>query len=116
MNEEFSYQVIKLIEADPEISQRDLSRELGVSLGKVNYCLRALFDRGWVKARNFKNSKNKLAYRYLLTPHGMQQKSVIAAHFLKRKLAEHERLLREIEMLRQEAMNDVQSGEPGVVD
>lgn len=102
MNDEFSYRVIKLIEADPEISQRELSQELGVSLGKVNYCLRALIDKGWVKARNFKNSKNKLAYRYLLTPHGMQQKAVVAAQFLKRKLAEHKRLLQEIEALRSE--------------
>lgn len=102
MSDELSYKVIKLIEADPEISQRELSRELGVSLGKVNYCLRALIDKGWVKARNFKNSKHKLAYCYLLTPHGVQQKSIVAAQFLKRKMAEHERLQREIESLRRE--------------
>ncbi len=102
MNEDFSYKVIKLIEADPEISQRELSRQLGVSLGKVNYCVHALIEQGWIKARNFKNSQNKLAYRYLLTPHGVQQKTVVAASFLKRKLAEYERLQREIESLRQD--------------
>lgn len=102
MSEEISYQVIKLIEVNPEISQRDLSRELGVSLGKVNYCLKALIDKGWVKAKNFKNSQNKLAYRYLLTPHGVKQKSVIAKNFLKRKLIEYEELQREIESLRVE--------------
>ena len=102
MSEEFSYQVIKLIESDPEISQRELSRELGVSLGKVNYCLHALIDKGWIKAKNFKNSSNKLAYRYLLTPKGVQQKTVVAANFLKRKLAEYEQLQLEIESLRQD--------------
>ena len=102
MPEEISYKVIKLIEKDPEISQRELSRQLGVSLGKVNYCLRALIDKGWVKARNFKNSQNKLAYRYLLTPHGVQQKAIVAANFLQRKIVEYERLQLEIEKLRHE--------------
>ena len=100
--EEISYQVIKLIEQDPEISQRELSKELGVSLGKVNYCLRALIDKGWVKAKNFKNSQNKMAYRYLLTPHGMQEKTALTMSFLQRKLVEHETLQREIESLRSE--------------
>ena len=98
--EDISYKVIKLIEQDPEISQRELSRQLGVSLGKVNYCVRALIDKGWVKAKNFKNSANKLCYRYLLTPHGVQQKSVVAKRFLQRKVAEYEALQREIENLR----------------
>ncbi len=102
MSEEISYKVIKLIEQNPEISQRELSRQLGVSLGKVNYCVHALIDQGWIKARNFKNSQNKMAYRYLLTPHGLQQKTEVAANFLKRKLAEYERLQREIEILRQD--------------
>ena len=102
MSEEISYKVIKLIEKDPEISQRELSKQLGVSLGKVNYCLRALIDKGWVKARNFKNSQNKLAYRYMLTPHGVQQKAIVAASFLQRKLVEYERLQCEIESLRTE--------------
>ena len=104
--EEIQYKVIKLIEQDPEISQRDLSRELGVSLGKVNYCLKALVDKGWVKAKNFKNNRNKLAYRYLLTPQGMQQKTLLTASFLKRKVVEYERLQEEIAALRKEVMQD----------
>jgi len=104
--EEIQYKVIKLIEQDPEISQRDLSRELGVSLGKVNYCLKALVDKGWVKAKNFKNNRNKLAYRYLLTPQGMQQKTQLTASFLKRKVVEYERLQEEIAALRKEVMQD----------
>lgn len=105
MSEEISYKVIKLIEKDPEISQRELSKQLGVSLGKVNYCLRALIDKGWVKARTFKNSQNKMAYRYLLTPHGVQEKTVLTSQFLKRKLLEYEGLKREIEILRDEVVD-----------
>ncbi len=110
MTEDISYKVIKLIEQDPEISQRELSRQLGVSLGKVNYCLHALIDKGWVKARNFKNSQNKLAYRYLLTPQGVHQKTVVAASFLKRKLVEYEQLQREIEALRQDVAQVAEKG------
>jgi len=102
MSEEITIKVIKLIEQDSEISQRELSKELGVSLGKVNYCLRAMIDKGWVKARNFKNSQNKLAYRYLLTPNGMQEKAALTTRFLQRKLVEYEELQREIENLRNE--------------
>ena len=105
MSEELNYKVIKLIEQDAEISQRELSKELGVSLGKVNYCLRALIDKGWVKAKNFKNSQNKMAYRYILTPHGIQQKAVLTSQFLKRKLEEYKVLQREIESLKHE-IND----------
>ena len=102
MSEELSYKVIKLIEDDAEISQRELSKKLDVSLGRVNYCLRALKDKGWVKAKNFKNKQNKLAYRYLITPHGMQEKVALTARFLKRKLVEFEELQLEIEILRNE--------------
>ena len=111
MSEELSYKVIKLIEHDAEISQRELSKELGVSLGKVNYCLRALIDKGWVKAKNFKNSQNKMAYRYLLTPHGMQEKTALTVSFLTRKLVEHEELQREIESLRSEVKKIAVEGE-----
>ena len=100
--EEIQYKVIKLIEQDPEISQRDLSRELGVSLGKVNYCLKALVDKGWVKVGNFRNSENKLAYAYILTPHGAAEKARITVRFLRRKVNEYETIRAEIEELRRE--------------
>jgi len=102
MNEEISYRVIKLIEQNPAISQRELAEALGVSLGKTNYCLKALIEKGLIKARNFKNNKNKLAYTYLLTPHGIREKVRITAAFLKRKLAEYDDLKYEIEALKQE--------------
>ena len=102
MPNETHYQVLKLIEAQPEISQRDLAKELGISLGKTNYCLKALIDKGWVKANNFKNSNNKLAYFYVLTPTGLEQKAIITRNFLQRKMQEYEALKQEIEQLKQE--------------
>lgn len=102
MNHEISYRVMKIIEERPEISQRELAEELGISLGKTNYCLKALIEKGLIKARNFKNNNNKLAYTYLLTPHGIQEKFRITAEFLKHKLAEYDSLKREIETLQQE--------------
>jgi EPS-associated MarR family transcriptional regulator len=75
---------------------------MGVSLGKVNYCINALIAKGWVKAENFRKSDNKLAYAYLLTPRGVQEKATITVHFLQRKMGEYESLRREIAQLRRE--------------
>jgi EPS-associated MarR family transcriptional regulator len=102
MNEEISYKLFKLIEEDTDISQRELAKKMGISLGKANYCLKALMDKGWLKARNFKNSNNKIAYAYVLTPKGLREKTKITAQFLKRKVSEYETLKTEIEQLRQE--------------
>ncbi len=90
---------MKLLAEQPDASQRQLADALGVSLGKANYCVRALLERGWIKARNFKNSKNKLAYSYLLTPSGIDAKARITARFLKRKIGEYEALKAEIAQL-----------------
>jgi EPS-associated MarR family transcriptional regulator len=97
------YRLLKLLEANPEASQRAIARELGVSLGKVNYCLRALMDKGLVKACNFRNSENKLAYLYVLTPKGVAEKTRLTVEFLRIKLAEAEALEQEIATLREEA-------------
>ena len=102
MNEETSYKLINLVEQQPDISQRELAKEMGISLGKTNYCLKALMDKGWLKARNFKNSNNKIAYAYVLTPRGLSEKTKITARFLKRKLHEYEMLKSEIDQLRQD--------------
>jgi len=96
------YRLMRLLAANPQMSQRDVARELGISLGKVNYCLRALVRRGWVKARNFKNSRNKAAYMYLLTPQGIEAKGALALRFLHIKQQEYENLRREIEQVRLE--------------
>ena len=102
MTEDTHYQVLKILEQNPQISQRELAKEMGVSLGKVNYCLKALMQKGLVKAGNFKNSRNKIAYFYVLTPRGIETKAKISARFLQRKLEEYEALRVEIEELQTE--------------
>jgi EPS-associated MarR family transcriptional regulator len=94
---------LRLLEAAPQLNQRALALELGMSLGKTNYCLKALVQRGLVTAERFHNSQRKLAYAYLLTPAGIAEKSVLAARFLKRKMDEYEALRSEIDLLQQEA-------------
>jgi len=101
-DEDAHYRMMRLIEARPEISQRDLSRELGLSLGGVNYCLNALIDKGLVKVENFRASEKKLAYAYLLTPRGVAQKAAMTRRFLARKMAEYEQLRAEIESIEAE--------------
>jgi EPS-associated MarR family transcriptional regulator len=102
MPEETHYKVLRILEQNPQVSQRELANELGVSLGKANYCLKALIDKGLVKANNFKNSSNKLAYFYKLTPRGIEAKAKISVRFLQRKMEEYEALGVEIEQLKRE--------------
>lgn len=109
LTEEASYKLLKRLEATPAISQRELAREMGMSLGKVNFCLRALIDKGMVKASNFHNSQNKLSYLYVLTPKGVESKIMLTAKFLKRKIAEYEALQKEIAQLQQEIETDGQN-------
>ena len=103
LTEEVRYKLLKLLEPNPQLSQREVAKELGISLGKVNYCLQALMDKGWIKAANFKNSKNKTAYMYLLTPRGFEEKARVTSQFLQMKVQEYEALREEIEQLRREA-------------
>ena len=102
LSDEYRYKILKKLEADPQISQRDLARELGISVGKANYCLQALIEKGLIKANNFKNSRNKKAYMYLLTRRGIVEKTRATVRFLKRKMNEYEALQREIETLKRE--------------
>lgn len=102
LSDEYRYKILKRLEANPEISQRELAGELGISLGRVNFCIQALVEKGLVKANNFRNSKNKKGYAYLLTPRGIQEKARITVHFLKLKIEEHEELKKEIKRLQQE--------------
>jgi EPS-associated MarR family transcriptional regulator len=106
LTDEYRYKLLQLLEANPQISQRELATALGISLGKVNYCLNALMEKGLVKARNFKNNKNKRAYMYYLTPRGFQEKAAVTVRFFRRKLAEYEALRTEIETLRREAARE----------
>lgn len=100
-----SEEVLKLlreITKAPEATQRQLSANLGISLGKVNFLMKSLINKGHVKVRNFRNSGNRVAYAYILTPRGMEEKAKITFHFLVRKSKEYDALKREIETLRKE--------------
>lgn len=97
------YRLLKLLEADPHMSQRELAQAMGVSVGKVNYCLKALVERGFVKLDNFRKNQDKRFYAYLLTPKGLEEKARITVAFLQRKLAEYENITAEIQELRKEA-------------
>lgn len=103
LSEEVRYRLLTLLEPNPQLSQREVARELGFSLGKVNYCLKSLVERGWIKAANFRNSQNKLAYMYLLTPRGIEEKTRVTVRFLQIKMREYEALGQEIERIRDEA-------------
>ncbi len=106
LSDEIRYKLLKKLETNPDTSQRELAEEMGVSLGKINYCLKALIGKGWVKARNFKNSYDKQAYIYLLTPKGIEEKASVTLRFLKRKVEEYEQLEEEIEQLRLEVLKE----------
>ena len=112
--DELNLKVLRQLESQPHLNQRGLADHLGLSLGKANYCLRALVRKGLVKIRNFRRSDNKLAYAYLLTPSGMQEKARLTVAFLRRKQQEYERLQLEIERLEAEvaALEDKQVKRP----
>ena len=109
VRDELRLRVLRVLEVNPELSQRQLAAELGVSLGGVNYALKALIERGFVKADNFRKSGRKVAYLYVLTPKGVAEKASLAAAFLGRKIEEYEVLRQEIEALQ----GEVGSGDSG---
>ena len=101
--DEIHYHLLKRLAANPEATHRQLAEELGVSVGKTHYSLKALLERGWVKAGNFRKNDNKRAYAYQLTPRGMREKARLALRFLRHKQAEHERLKAEVAERQQDA-------------
>ena len=90
------FNVMRKIKSKPDSSQRDMAKELGFSLGKLNYCLNALKEKGFIKIKNFKKNPNKLGYRYILTPKGLAKKTELTINFMKRKLKEYDELNSEI--------------------
>ena len=106
---ELRLRVLRALEVNPELSQRQLAAELGVSLGGINFALKALMGRGFVKVDNFRKSGRKVGYMYLLTPAGIAEKTSLAVAFLDRKLEEYDVLKQEIEALR----GEVVSGDSG---
>jgi len=93
---------MRLLEENPDLTQRELAEKLGISVGGLNYCLKALMQKGLVKMRNFAHSKNKFGYVYMLTPSGMAEKAAITQRFLRRKIEEYESLKAEIDALKQD--------------
>ena len=102
-NKDIHLDLLRKLEANPEYTQRKLSQEMGVSLGKINYCMKKLTEKGWVKLTNFSHNPNKVGYIYLLTPKGIEEKTRLTFSFLKRKIKEYEMLKEEISKLKQDA-------------
>ena len=102
LQEDTYYRVMRLLQDNPDMTQRELAEQLGISVGGLNYCLKALMEKGLVKMKNFADSKNKFGYVYVLTPTGMAEKAAITQRFLQRKMDEYEALKAEIEALRSE--------------
>lgn len=103
LTDEYRYRILKLLENNPTASQREIARELGVSLGRVNFCLQALIEKGLIKVNNFRQNESKRAYLYYLTPKGMKEKARVTVRYLKLKLDEYESLKREVAELQREA-------------
>ena len=95
--------LLRKLESNSKYTQRELSKEMGVSLGKVNYCIKKLIEKGWVKVNNFRNNPNKISYTYLLTPKGIEEKSRLTISFLYRKMEEYELLKKEISQLKEDS-------------
>ena len=109
-NKDIHLDLLRKLESNPEYTQRELSQEMGVSLGKVNYCMKKLVEKGLVKLMNFSHSPNKVRYIYLLTPKGIEERAELTFTFLKIKIKEYEMLKNEISKLRQDA-EELQSGQ-----
>ena len=108
LSDEARYRILRLIEENPAISQREIARALGISLGKANFCLRALIEKGILKANSFRNSNNKRAYSYVFTPSGIEEKARVTLRFLKTKMAEYEALQTEIAEIKQRAQQSLE--------
>jgi len=105
IQEDTYFRVMRILQENPDLTQRELAEKLGVSIGGLNYCLKALMDKGWVKMQNFQNSKNKFKYVYLLTPQGIAERLALTSRFLDRKMQEYEALKAEIESLHQDVQH-----------
>lgn len=109
VQEDTHFRILRILQENPDLTQREIAQKLGMSLGGINYCLNALIEKGYVKMLNFSNSKNKFKYVYLLTPNGVAEKVAITSRFLNRKMREYEALKAEIETLQKEASLNLHS-------
>lgn len=110
IQEDTYFRVMRILYENPDFTQRELAEKLGVSVGALNYCLKALIGKGWVKMQNFQNSKNKFKYIYLLTPQGIVEKVAFTRRFLDRKISEYDSLKAEIDLLKGEMAKDIREG------
>lgn len=110
--EDVHFRVLRLLEENPEMSQRDLAQAVGISVGGAHYCLNALIEKGLIKIGNFSAARDKRRYAYILTPKGISEKSALTGRFLKRKMAEYEALKAEIDALKIELEPDVEQSAP----
>lgn len=108
LQEDTTFRVMRLLEENPDLTQRELAKNLDISVGGLNCCLKALMDKGQVKMKNFANSKNKFGYVYVLTPSGLAEKTAITHRFLQRKMREYEALKAEIQSLKAETERDLE--------
>ncbi|MFH2011576.1 MAG: MarR family EPS-associated transcriptional regulator [Pseudomonadota bacterium] len=104
--QEIRYRLLKVLSQDPQISQREMAKRMGISLGKVNYCVSNLASKGWIKINRFKSAKDKISYTYILTPKGLEEKGKITLRFLKSKLLEYEEIKKQIRELHCEVEED----------
>ncbi len=108
--EDTKFRVMQLLDENPQISQREMAKALGISFGAINYCLNALIDKGQVKIQNFSQNQNKFGYSYLLTPSGLSEKTKLTSSFLKRKIIEYKNLKAEIDALKLELQDKDANG------
>ena len=108
LQEDTYFRVLRLLQDNPDMTQREIAQSLGLSTSGLNYCLKALIDKGWVKVHNFSQSKNKFGYIYVLTPEGIAEKLALTSRFLKRKLSEYDALRTEIDGLQAEVQTSAQ--------
>jgi EPS-associated MarR family transcriptional regulator len=101
------YRLLKMLSKEPNVTQRDMAKRMGISLGKMNYCVTELAAKGWIKIIRFKSAGNKTPYTYLLTPKGLEEKARMTLSFLKRKLAEYEEIKKQIRELHYEVEEEV---------
>lgn len=110
LQEDTYFRLLRMLQDNPDMTQREIAEKLGISTSGLNYCLKALIDKGWIKVQNFSQSKNKFGYIYVLTPQGLAEKMALTSRFLRRKMAEYDALRMEIEALKLEAGGDDKKG------
>jgi len=104
--QEIRYRLLKILAEEPQLGQREMAKRMGISLGKVNFCVSELATKGWIKITRFRSARNRIPYTYMLTPKGLEEKGNLTVRFLKRKLAEYEEIKKQVEELHNEVQQE----------